>query len=280
MSYTRFDDSHDAGYLSQLRERLSNEVRGQSGAAFAIFQDTKDIEWGQQFAQRIAETLKSIIFFIPILTPNFFNSEYCREELRQFLERETQLQRHDLILPVYYLASPVLEDPTQRANDDLAQIIAERQRVDWRDFRFESLDAPAVRRRLAEMATRMRDVMQAVQASEPFRVWQLGGDTGNVGVQTSATEASPNPSASAPGAPPPATPSGLTPGKRQRLEQERNALQQEWEQRHKKKAQLSDALTRETDAAVRFKLEHQVAEEEERLKQLGEQIDDLDKQLD
>jgi hypothetical protein len=108
MSYTRFDDSHDAGYLSQLRERLSNEVWVQSGAAFAIFQDTKDIEWGQQFAQRIAETLKSVIFFIPILTPSFFNSEYCREELRQFLERETQLQRHDLILPVYYLASPVL----------------------------------------------------------------------------------------------------------------------------------------------------------------------------
>lgn len=279
MSYTRFDDSHDSGYLSKLRERLSNEVRGQSGAAFDIFQDTKDIDWGQQFKERISETLDSVIFFIPILTPSFFTSTYCREELRQFLEREKQLQRHDLILPIYYVESPVLEDPAQRANDDLAQIIAERQRVDWRDFRFESLDAPAVRRRLAEMATRMRNVMQAVQASEPFRVWQSGGDTGIAGAQTSATETSPRPSASASVAPPPATPSGLTPGKRRRLEQERNTLQQEWEQRHKKKARLSNALARETDEAVRMKLEHQVAEEEKCLTQLDSKIEEIDQAL-
>jgi hypothetical protein len=59
MSYVRFNDAHDDGQLTALRERLSNEVRVQTGEEFLIFQD-RDIAWGENWQQRIDETLASI----------------------------------------------------------------------------------------------------------------------------------------------------------------------------------------------------------------------------
>ena len=44
MSYVHSDDKY--GHLTKFRERLSDEVRVQTGEEFPIFQDRKDIQWG------------------------------------------------------------------------------------------------------------------------------------------------------------------------------------------------------------------------------------------
>lgn len=72
MSYVRMDDAHENGRLSQFRERLSGEVRMQTGESFEIFQDRNDIKWGQQWEERINGTLDAVTFLIPIIT-----SAYC-----------------------------------------------------------------------------------------------------------------------------------------------------------------------------------------------------------
>ena len=53
MSYVRIDDQHESGRLSQFCDRLTGEVRMQTGEEFRIFQDRNDIAWGQQWQQRI-----------------------------------------------------------------------------------------------------------------------------------------------------------------------------------------------------------------------------------
>lgn len=53
MSYVNLDDQHENGLITQFREHLSRAVRMQTGEAFEIFQDRKDIAWGQQ-CQRFA----------------------------------------------------------------------------------------------------------------------------------------------------------------------------------------------------------------------------------
>ncbi len=57
--------------------------------------------------------LGAVTFLIPILTPSFFKSDYCRGEVEKFLDREKQLDRNDLILPIYYFDTPLLNDPDQ-----------------------------------------------------------------------------------------------------------------------------------------------------------------------
>lgn len=84
MSYAQADDVRRL--LTQFRENLSAEVRVQTGEEFPIFQDRKDIHWGEQWKRRIEESLDAVTFLIPIVTPSFFKSTACRSELQQFLQ--------------------------------------------------------------------------------------------------------------------------------------------------------------------------------------------------
>jgi parallel beta-helix repeat protein len=157
MSYVRFDDAHDDGQLSAFRERLAAEVRMQTGDEFPIFQDRNDIAWGQNWRKRIEETLDAVTLLLVIVTPGLFKSPACRDEVTRFLEREKELGRGDLILPVYYVSARQMDDPESRTVDDLARLLRSRQYADWRDLRFEPLTSPVVRKQIAALATRMRD---------------------------------------------------------------------------------------------------------------------------
>ncbi len=163
MSYVRSDDKHENGRLTEFRNRLSGEVSMQTGEGFPIFQDRNDIEWGQNWKERIVNSIDGVTFLIPIITPTFFKSEACRDELKLFLEREKKLKRNDLILPVYYVSSPVLDEDAKRENDELAQEIAKRQYADWRELRFEPFTSPDVGKTLARFAKQIRDALEREQ---------------------------------------------------------------------------------------------------------------------
>lgn len=165
MSYTRFDDEHNGGHLTVFAERLSNEVRAYTGEDFSIFQDIKDIQWGEDYAARIEAVFSAVQFFIPIITPSFFRSVYCRQELQHFLKRADKLGRNDLILPVYYITTPELENPTRYTADPLVQALLQHQYVDWRELRFDSFDAPEWRRMLHAMARQIAKVLQREQVT-------------------------------------------------------------------------------------------------------------------
>ena len=168
MSYVRFDDEHENGRLTEFCKRLSGEVRIQTGDDFSIFQDRHDIQWGQNWKERIEESLDTITFLIPIITPGFFKSAACREELERFLAREHKLKRNDLIFPVYYVSSAVLDEDSKRAKDKLAQEIAKHQFADWRELRFEPLTSPQVGKTLAQLATQIFNALERIKVAAPI----------------------------------------------------------------------------------------------------------------
>jgi parallel beta-helix repeat protein len=169
MSYAHFNDEHDDGQLTQFRERLAAEVRAQTGEEFLIFQDRDDIAWGQNWQARINETLDAVTLLLVIITPSLFHSRACRAEIERFLARERDLGRQDLILPVYYLSTPELDDPERREGDELAQVLVSRQFADWRELRFEPFTSPVVRKALARLAGRMRDNFWRQPIAQPSR---------------------------------------------------------------------------------------------------------------
>jgi len=173
MSYVRFNDQHDDGQLSQFRDRLAAEVRAQTGQEFAIFQDRNDIAWGQNWQQRIDEALDAVTLLLVIITPSLFRSPPCRAEVTRFLDRERELGRADLILPVYYISAREMDDPGLREADEIAQVLASRQFADWRELRFEPFTSPLVRRATAQLASRMRDTFWQPPAAPAARL--VGG---------------------------------------------------------------------------------------------------------
>lgn len=162
LSYDHLDDRY--GHISKFRERLADEVCIQTGTEFTIFQDRDDILWGENWRSRVEDSLDDVAFFIPIITPSFFKSEYCRAELEQFLEREKRLNRKDLVLPVYYVSTPLLDDHDRRSEDALAQAISECQYADWRELRFEPFDSPRVGKELERLAAQIRYAMDVYES--------------------------------------------------------------------------------------------------------------------
>ncbi|HJP90690.1 MAG TPA: right-handed parallel beta-helix repeat-containing protein [Pyrinomonadaceae bacterium] len=161
MSYVHLDDKYKQ--LTTFRERLGDEIQVQTGNEFHIFQDRRDIQWGQNWRQRIENSLDETTFLIPIITPSFFNSEPCRDELARFVEREKTLGRNDLILPVYFVDTPLLNEAELRAADELAEVIASRQYADWRELRFEPFTNPQVGKMLEQLALQVRNALPRVE---------------------------------------------------------------------------------------------------------------------
>ena len=193
LSYTRFDN--EEGEITAFRQRLSRTVRQVSGEPFNIFQDVDDEEGiglGERWKDKLDEMLDQARFFIPILTPSFFRSEPCRQELRTFLDLERKVGRRDLVLPIYWITCPVLEEGHLKARDELAQEIDERQRWDWRELLFEELTSPSCRRELHALSTQIerarRNVLRVVEAVEPAIV----GDAPKSSASSSKPKSPPN----------------------------------------------------------------------------------------
>jgi F-box protein 11 len=164
LGYAHVNDDHDDGRLTQLRERLSREVEVQTGASFPIFQDRSHIKWGQNWRRRVDDSLNEVTFLIPVVTPSFLASAECKREVEVFALREKELKRDDLILPIYYVTCDEFEASGRKSN--VARILLAHQYADWRDYRFEPLTGSSMSRRIAELASQVRDALDRKQQSK------------------------------------------------------------------------------------------------------------------
>jgi hypothetical protein len=156
LSYTRLDDEYFGGAITSLRRLLELGVQVVTGdRTFNIFQDVDGIEFGQKWKEGLAEAISTSRFLIPIVTPLFFTSDPCRDELKQFMEHEKNLSRDDLILPIYFVTAPVLERPELLKEDVLASEIGSRQRYDWRVQADLPPSDPQIRRAVRELAEKI-----------------------------------------------------------------------------------------------------------------------------
>jgi CheY-like chemotaxis protein len=135
--------------------------------AFGIFQDVDGIQLGQQWQKRIADSISSASFLIPILTPLFFGSGPCRDEFKKFVAHEKSLGRDDLILPVYFVTVPSLERADLRNADPLATELSKRQRYDWREWSELPINDPSVKKAVRELS---QQIAQALQRTDDILI--------------------------------------------------------------------------------------------------------------
>ena len=111
--------------------------------------------------------------FIPILTPGFFTSKFCRREAFSFLNYETKANRDDLILPIYMINAEVLEDPKLREKDDLAIRLLERQYDDWRELKYKLRDS-VTRPKIDKLAKTLAESVKRGARVETPKAIELG----------------------------------------------------------------------------------------------------------
>jgi hypothetical protein len=162
-SYSRQDDELSQGRLSGLRSLLMSEIQQQYGRdRVQLFQDVSAISAGAEWEREIRNSLNNSTFFIPIITPNFIQSEWCCAEVNIFLQREKQLFQTYPDLPQRSRIFPLQMiditgvDPYDR---HVLAALEKRQWIDFRPLRFRSLQDEAVQRALAEFASSIRDLL-------------------------------------------------------------------------------------------------------------------------
>ena len=97
------------------------------------------------------------MFLIPIVTPSYFASPGCRRELEQFVKREDDTGFKELILPIYYIDTPQLQDQFEKASDLLAQTVADHNYEDIRELRHRSINSYEAKQKIKKLATALFD---------------------------------------------------------------------------------------------------------------------------
>lgn len=166
LSYTRKDDEFFGGYITAFRKMLENAVQVVTGeTSFQVFQDIDGIVIGENWEKKLEEAIHGSSFFVPMLSPLFFNSQPCREEVEKFLEHERALNRSDLILPIYFLTTAKLEKEEEKTKDPLATEFAKRQLFDWRQQANVPLQDPAGREAILALARAVANALERLEVA-------------------------------------------------------------------------------------------------------------------
>ena len=175
-SYAHGDNELDDGAILELARLLMEEYDLLSGEPLELFIDRANIVWGEQWRNRIDAALTQTTFFIPIITPRYFNRSECRRELLEFTAKAKSLGVEELVLPILYVAP---KDFSAESGDEAVSLIAKVQYEDWRTRRLLEPSSREYRTAVNGLARRLMGIAGRV-AERQLRV-ELSTDSDDRG---------------------------------------------------------------------------------------------------
>lgn len=149
-SYAHADDISQC--LQKLKADLCEEYSMLTGEALNLFIDRDGLAWGSKWQESIVAGIDSSMFFIPILTPRYFQSANCLKELRQYLSKVEIDGAPQLILPILFV--DVDRDYLDIDREILSKVLVY-QYEDWTDLRFVPRSSERYKRAVNKMAERL-----------------------------------------------------------------------------------------------------------------------------
>ena len=157
-SYRRSDDENAKGLFSKIRDELEQRLRLRLNEDVVVFQDTAKISVGQDWEQRIDSAVREAACIVPVITPNFFESKYCRYELEQSFKKEQEGEAFGRILPILLFD---FDDYSKNSSDQLIAKTAARQHVDWTGLQEKTNIDDAFRAKIDALAQDITTLLRA-----------------------------------------------------------------------------------------------------------------------
>lgn len=166
-SYVREDDVSDGGRVLALSRDIRASYRLQTADELRLFVDRETIQWGEEWEKLIGDAIAGTTFFIPIITPSYFQSNPCRQELLKFVREADRLGLRQLLMPVYWVRVAELETSGGESSDEAIRAIATHQWRDLRNVRLEDRESAQYRKAVdglaGEIARRAVEVAETVE---------------------------------------------------------------------------------------------------------------------
>lgn len=181
-SYSHEDNGLDNGGIMRLAALLHQEISLLAGTNMQLFTDREEIEWGDEWRDRIANALRVTTFFIPVITPRYFKSSECRRELLEFTGQAYSLGVREFVLPILYVT---VSDLSEDSADEAVALIARMQYEDWSDLRLAGESSPAFRANLNKLARRLLTVAEEVskrQLEDELEIIETSSETNSQGL--------------------------------------------------------------------------------------------------
>ena len=159
-SYVRKDDKVERGRILQLAHDIADQYEMYTGEKIKLFIDKDRIRWGDKWREEVEASLQTVAFFVPVITPRYFMSPECRNELKFFAQRAKAQGLQELILPLYYID---VSSFTDKSEDDLIRLVHEHQWVDWRKIRFRSVQSPTYREAVHRLVVRLVEANKRIE---------------------------------------------------------------------------------------------------------------------
>ncbi|WP_410655877.1 TIR domain-containing protein [Amycolatopsis sp. lyj-112] len=163
-SYVRKDDASTKGKLSEIREDLIGMYALETGDQLKIFQDTDTIGWGENWEGALGYGIRRTVFFIPLITPNYFKSDACRDELLSFYQLCQSRGLKGLILPIIITGRNKIQVDHE---DELVRIIAKANYESFEDIWPSSRDGEAWISGIRRLTGKLIDAERRVEEQLP-----------------------------------------------------------------------------------------------------------------
>ncbi|MFI5459730.1 MAG: TIR domain-containing protein, partial [Isosphaerales bacterium] len=155
ISYAHADDRHEnREKVAALVEAIKADYLRVTGAALNVFFDTHAIRSMDDWEAKILTGLRESKMMVAVLSPSYFQSDFCRREWEIYVETElAHALPGDGITPIYVVKHPAFEaDPVDERLRHWIKDLRRRQYIEWLPFWPEgakALEREDVRRRLA-----------------------------------------------------------------------------------------------------------------------------------
>ncbi len=154
-SYVHKDNQLDFERIADLARDIVANYEAIRGEGIQLFLDSDELQWGDKWREKIDRSLSNVAFFVPVLTPRFFQSVECRRELQFFLDQTEKLGIPQLVLPILYMDVPALAD--EFTTDPLVIAVRERQWRSWTELRFAERSSGEYRQAVYGLASEIAD---------------------------------------------------------------------------------------------------------------------------
>lgn len=160
LSYAH-DDNENLSFVDEFRASLSHFTYANSGRRLEIFVDHDAIGWGEDWRERIRESIDTALVFIPLVTLQYLDRPMCREEIKLFADSAKKLGVSELFLPVVVLGHGAI---TEESADPVAQMIAKRQFKDLKNAVIEGPGSAVWRSTLLDLSEALIRVVDIAEA--------------------------------------------------------------------------------------------------------------------
>lgn len=87
ISYSHHDNTTHGNWVHQFHNKLLADFRSRSGKKLTIFFDRENLNRGNVLSDRLQGALSASAIFIPILSPAYLSSRWCRREFLHFMQQ-------------------------------------------------------------------------------------------------------------------------------------------------------------------------------------------------